>query len=91
MLFKNTVKNISQTVAGYDLRCKKRKIYYPKSIRHVVNICKDGGNDHRVCQYGEKRRQQKVIFAQFAGQYRGDKGGKRAEDNIPYNGVCQKV
>ena len=91
MLFKNTAKNISQTIAGYDLPCKKRKIYYPQSIRHVVNICKDGGDDQCVCQYGEKRRQQKVIFAQFAGQYRGDKGGKRAEDNIPYNGVCQKV
>lgn len=91
MLFKNTVKNISQTIAGNDLPRKKRKIYYPQSVRHVVNICKDGGYDQCVCQYGEKRRQQKVFFAQFAGQYRGDKGGKRAEDNIPYNGVCQKV
>ena len=91
MLFKNAVKNISQTVAGNDLPCKKGKIYYPHSVRHVVNIGKNGRDNQRVCQYGEKRRQQKVFFAQFIREHRGDKGCQRTQHDIPYNGVCQKV
>ena len=91
MLFKNAVKNISQTVAGDDLPRKDREVYYPQCVRHVVNIGKNGRDNQRVCQHGKKCRQKKMLFAQFASQHRRNKGCKRTEDNIPYNGVCQQV
>ena len=89
--FKNTVKNISQSAAGYGFTRKDRKIYYPPSLLHSVKPRKHGRYHQGVCQHGKQCGKNKMLFAQTHCEIRGNKRGKRTEDYIPYNGICQKI